>query len=237
MKLVFMLLVLANLALFAWQQGVFGRLPETGREPERLGRQIEPERIRVLLPEEVERLKERARQLPPALAAAGTMVADLDAGRACVELGDFGTEAAAAVRPQLEALQPGEPLSEIPAELPGWYRVYIPPFRTKALADRAAADIRKLGVDDLLVVVDDSPLRYAVMLGAFRDEASARQHLSALEKRGVKGARVSDTPSTLPATRFRISGVDRRLLEQLTAIQKSQPQSRLMACPPSADTG
>lgn len=36
MKLLFLVLLLANLAVLAWQQGVFGRMPESGREPERV---------------------------------------------------------------------------------------------------------------------------------------------------------------------------------------------------------
>ncbi|MGH6609868.1 MAG: sporulation protein [Burkholderiaceae bacterium] len=62
MKLAFLILVLLNLALFAWQQGAFGRFAESGREPERVARQIEAERFRVLNEQEVQKLKERASQ-------------------------------------------------------------------------------------------------------------------------------------------------------------------------------
>jgi hypothetical protein len=62
MKLAFLLLVLANLLLFAWQQDVFGRYSERGREPARLERQIEPERFRVLSEGEVKQLRARAEE-------------------------------------------------------------------------------------------------------------------------------------------------------------------------------
>ena len=62
MKLPFLVLLLLNLALFAWQQGVFGRVGESGREPERVARQIEAERFRVLSEKEVQKLRERASQ-------------------------------------------------------------------------------------------------------------------------------------------------------------------------------
>ena len=48
MKLAFLVLLMLNLALLAWQQGVFGRVGESGREPERVARQIEAQRFRVL---------------------------------------------------------------------------------------------------------------------------------------------------------------------------------------------
>ena len=53
MKLAFLILLLLNLALLAGQQGVFGRVGESGREPERVARQIEAERFRVLSEKEV----------------------------------------------------------------------------------------------------------------------------------------------------------------------------------------
>jgi hypothetical protein len=63
MKLAFLILLLLNLALLAGQQGVFGRVGESGREPERVARQIEAERFRVLSEKEVQKLRERARQV------------------------------------------------------------------------------------------------------------------------------------------------------------------------------
>lgn len=42
----FILLVLANLLFFAWGQRYFGET-ETGREPQRLARQLSPEKLRI----------------------------------------------------------------------------------------------------------------------------------------------------------------------------------------------
>ena len=95
MKLAFLLLVLVNVALFAWQHGVFGRFAESGREPERIARQVEPERIRVLSEREVQVLRERAAAqsraaavTAPPSAASGAGI-DLSVAQACVEFGDF----------------------------------------------------------------------------------------------------------------------------------------------------
>ena len=62
MKLAFLILLMINLALLAWQQGAFGHFGESGREPERVARQIEAERFRVLSEKEVQKLRERASQ-------------------------------------------------------------------------------------------------------------------------------------------------------------------------------
>ncbi len=62
MKLAFLVLLLVNLALWGWQQGAFGRFGQSGREPDRIARQVQPERFRVLSEKEVQKLRERASQ-------------------------------------------------------------------------------------------------------------------------------------------------------------------------------
>ena len=62
MKLAFLILVLLNLALLAWQQGAFGRVGESGREPERVRSPDRSRAFRVLSEKEVQKLRERASQ-------------------------------------------------------------------------------------------------------------------------------------------------------------------------------
>ena len=121
---------------------------------------------------------------------------------------------------------------EVQVEVPGWYMVYVPPFKTRAEVDRAAAQLRDLGLRELLVIADNSPMRFGIALGSFRDQELARNHLAGLEKRGVKGARVADRPSTLPALRFRMQPVDAALGQQLAELQKEFPQARITPCTP-----
>lgn len=230
MKLLFLVLLAVNLALFAYQRGAFGTLPESGREPERVARQIEPDRIRALTPDQAQALRDKARAAPaqPTAAADGTL--DLSAGAACVEYGDFSEAQLAKVRPKMEALALGERLQAREVELPGWYMVYVPPFKTRAEADRAAAQLREQGVRDFIVVGDNSPLRFGIALGSFRDQELANRHLADLQRRGVKSARVADKPSPVPGTRFVIRGVDAATGAALVALQKELGSGRLAAC-------
>src|SRR5512145_1710830 len=147
MKLAFLLLVLVNLLLFAWQQGAFGRFAEPGREPERVARQIEPERFRVLTEADVRELRERATQ--------GGAAVDLDVAQACVDFGDFPAADAARVEKTLAALAPAVTIETRPVEGPGWYMVYLPPHKTLAEAERRADELRKLGVKDLMVMSEN----------------------------------------------------------------------------------
>jgi hypothetical protein len=232
-KLAFLLLVLANLALFAWQQGVFGTLPDSGREPGRVAQQIAPERIRVLTPAEVEQLKIKAREQAAAKQAQAVFslaALDLASGQACAEFGDFAINEAARVRTRLDALELGDRLSARNVELPGWIMVYLPPFKTRAEADRAAVELRRQGVRDFVVMGENTPLRNGIALASFKDAELARNHAAELEKRGVKGARVAEKPPALQGTRFTIKALDAPTVEKLQALQKDFATAKFAAC-------
>ena len=227
MKLLFLVLVAANLALFAWQRGAFGPMPESGREPGRLTQQIEPDKVRALTPAEAQTRREQAQRM--AALPAGVEV-DLSAGIACVEFGDFAEAQVARVRPRLEALALPESPQTRPVELPGWTMVYVPPFKTRAEAERAAARMREQGVRELVVMGENTALRFGIALGSFRTQEAASKHVADLAKMGVTGARMSDKPSTLPGVRFVLRSVSAAAGSTLLAMQQENAGSRLTAC-------
>lgn len=231
-RLLFLLLLAANLALFAWQQGAFGELPDSGREPARLARQIEPARLRPLTPAQVQALREQAQRTAAEAAAAPF---DLSAGAACVEFGDFGDAQRGRLQPRLEALLPAGRMQAQTVELPGWYLVYLPPAKTRAEAERAAARLRDDGLRDVAVIGEASPLRYGIALGAFRSQELAGRHLADLHRRGVKAARVADKPDTQIATRYVLREVDAGTGVALLALGKEFSASRLAPCGAAAE--
>jgi hypothetical protein len=77
------------------------------------------------------------------------------------------------------------------AAAPSSYWVNIPPQGGKAGADRRAAELKQLGLDDFFVVNDANENRFAISLGLFRAEGLAQRQLETLQKKGVKGATVT----------------------------------------------
>jgi len=243
MKLVFLFLLLINVLLYAWQQGAFGHFAEGGREPERLSHQLESGRIRVLNEKEVQQLKERAAQeraeagasapagqpgAPAASTTAATPLApDLNVAQACVEFGDFIGADVPRAEAALFRLGLGPRQTTRSVEVPGWYMVYLPPFKTRIEVDRAVADLGRRGVKDLQVL-NDGPLRLGVSLGSFRDAELARTHLGSLEKRGVQNARMSST--AVSATRFQLRDLDASTARQLATIAREFPAHAVHAC-------
>ncbi|MGB2817737.1 MAG: SPOR domain-containing protein [Burkholderiaceae bacterium] len=225
MKLAFLLLVLVNVVLFAWQHGVFGHYGDGGREPERVARQVEPERIRVLTEKDVQALRERAKQ--------SSGVVDLGLAQACLEFGDFSAAEAARAEKALAALSTTIKVTVGLVEAPGWYMVYLPPFKTLGEAERRAEELRKLGIKDMLVMNENSAMRFAISLGSFRDPNAAKAHLAALDKAGIKGARIADRPSAVTLTRFQLRDVDAAAAQQLVALRGDFPAQTVRACPAS----
>jgi sporulation related protein len=169
MRTLVILLLLANLSLFAYT-----RLDSTGGgEGKRLTEQVQPDKIRILTPQQVV-------ALGPAKAAA---LADV-----CLEWGPFSDADRVRALADVEPLALGKLLAQRRVEISGAYWVYLPPFANKAAADRRAAELRAAGTRDP-VVVDGGPQRFAISLGVFRTEDAANAYLSSLSREGISGAR------------------------------------------------
>lgn len=222
MRAFVLVLVLANILLFAYQQGWLGQWPQEGREPARVAQQVEPQALRLLTDAEVQRLREGGRN-------SGSN-AERKEVAACLELGDFAPDVAARVQQRLEATNPAARISTAEVDAVGWHMVFLPPAKTRADAERAAEDLRSKGVRDLLVIEDNSPLRYAISLGQFKDRDLALKHQAELEQRGVKGVRISMRSAAAPTTRVRVSPADAALAQQLAALQKEFGATRLAPC-------
>jgi hypothetical protein len=235
MKALFLLLVLLNLALFAWQRGWLGTVVEAGHEPARLARQINPERVRVLTPQAVEALTKAGKSasnerpaapVPPTAAAA----APAPLAGNCLQLGDFEGEAIARARSRLDAVAPGARLTVRTVAVPGWYLVFLPPLKTRADAERQIAELRQRGLSDIALIGEGSSLRNGVALGSFRDPQLAARRRAEVEAAGAKGARVSERPTSVEAARFEVRGIDAAQAQALTELQKEFEGSRLEAC-------
>jgi cell division protein FtsN len=214
-----LLLLLANVALFAWRQGSLGPAVEAGREPQRLERQVAPEKLRLLSPAQLAAL----RATPQAAEAPGQPPA-------CLEIGDFDDASLARIQARLGELGLGDRLQPRRIDAPSWYVVYLPAAASRAEAERAAQDLRARGVRDLLVQGPGSPLPNSILLGSFRDPELAQRHQADLAARGVRNVRLAERSGGAEWTRFEIRDVDVALAVRLAEIQKEFPQSRIGAC-------
>src|SRR5262245_36083882 len=224
MSIVFFLLLLANLAFFAWTYLGSGRASD---EPQLMEQQLNPHEIKLLSPEQVAKFAaERAKQ-----AAERPKSPPKPPVAACLELGGFNPGDVAQVQKAFEPLGLGNRLAQRRAEEVASYWVFIPPQRNRQSANNKAAELKKLGVEDFFIVQEDSKLRFAISLGVFKTEEAADSRLADLRKKGVRTARVGPKETSVQKVYFSVKEVPDALAAKLDELRQSYAGTELRDCP------
>ena len=217
MRVLFLILVAANLAFFAWSRYVAP--PEAAADPLPLARQIEPQKLKVISPTELPAPVARAAPAAPAVLK-------------CVEWGSFSADDAARAQSALEPLQLGSRLAQRQGDETALWWVFIPPQGSRPAAMKKAAELKALSVEDYFVVQDEGPHHWAVSLGVFRTEEAAQARLAALRSQGVRSAQVGERESTVPKVWMQVKGVDAALYGRLKELARSMDGTELRECAP-----
>jgi hypothetical protein len=211
MRIVIILLLCANLAFF-----LYTRLDSGGGEGMLLQDQVQPDKIKLLTPQEVA-------ALGPAKVAA---LADV-----CVEWGPFSDGDRARALADLEPLALGRLLSQKRVEFDSGYWVNTGPFATRAAADTRIGDLKRQGVKDLSVA-DAGKGQFAVSLGTFRTEAAAVAYVDELARLGVKLAKVQPRQQPITQTLVVVRDPQQPVVARLKDLQTQYPGSeiKITAC-------
>jgi len=222
-RIVFFLLLLANLTFFAWAYFGAGRASE---EPQLLEQQLNPQEIRLLSGDQIAKLAtERAKQVERAKAPPKAPLV------ACLELGAFAPSEVPRVQQALEPLALGPRLSQRRAEEVASYWVFMPPLRNRPAANQKAAELKKLGVEDFFIVQEDAKFRFAISLGVFKTEEAARTRLAELQSKGVRTARVGPKETSVTKVYFAIRDVPDALVARLNDLRLGFAGTELKVCP------
>lgn len=211
MRIVIVLLLLANLTLYAYT-----RLDTGGGEGMLLQDQIQPDKIKLLTPQQVA-------ALGPAKVAA---LADV-----CVEWGPFSEPERTRALADLEPLALGRLLSQKRVEFDNGYWVNMSPFATRAAAETRVADLRKQGVKDVSIA-DAGRGQFAVSLGYFRTETAAIAYAEDLAQLGIKVAKVLPRAQPITQTLVVVRDPQQPVVARLKDLQAQYPGSeiKITAC-------
>ena len=211
MRIVIVLLLLANLTLYAYT-----RLDSGGGEAILLQDQVQPDKIKLLTPQQVA-------ALGPAKVAA---LADV-----CMEWGPLSDVDRTRALADLEPLALGRLLSQKRVEFDSGYWVNMGPFATRQIAENRLADLRRQGIRELAIV--DAPKgQFAISFGNFRVESAAVAYTDELARLGVTLAKVERR--ALPVTQNLVvvrdpqQSVVARLRE--LQVQYSGSELKITAC-------
>ena len=219
MRTFFLLLVAANLAFFAWTR--YYAQSESASDLQPLGRQIDPQKIRIISGPELARLPAPK---PTAQAAPATPLA------ACIEWGGFAVAEAPRAEQALEPLGLGARLAQNRTEeTAGWW-AFIPPQGNRAGATKKAAELKALGIEDYFVVQDEGRQRWAISLGVFRTEEAAKSRLESLRAKGVRSAQTGERETQVAKVWFQVRNAEPPLQAKLREIAQGFPGTEVRDC-------
>lgn len=214
MRLLFLIIVLANVAFFAWTR-YYGP-SQAAADAAPLARQVEPEKLKIIPPRELP---------PPSLKPAAASFAN-----GCLEWGSFTLADFPRAQKALEPLALGSRLGQRRTEeAAGWW-VFLPSQGSRQAALKKAAELKALAVEDYFVVQEEGEFRWAVSLGVFRSEEAAQARLAALRERGVRSAQVGPRETLVPKVWLQVSGIDGALESRLMDIARQVEGSELRRC-------
>jgi hypothetical protein len=222
-RLLFLLLLAANVALFAWTRFLSSADPAVDRQP--MARQVEPQKLRIV--------NERAPGKPepaPARPKPAAEAPRASAPAACVEWGSFSPADASRAAQALGALALGPRLAQYRGEESARWWVHVPPQGSRANALKKAAEVRKLGITEFFIVQEPGPTQWALSLGIFTTEEAAQAYLMELRGQGVRTATIGERETRVPKVWFQVRDVDAPLQARLDALAAEYEGATLHEC-------
>jgi hypothetical protein len=232
-------LLLANLAFFAWTQGWIddfaGVRARGDREPERIDLQVQPERVQLLPAGAIKAsagaaagaasaaaVPASAPPPPPTPTPAAAPVAVVAAASApvpltCLEAGPFSAAEAAAAEAAVRAALPEGSWTSQKASRPGLWMVYLGRFKDRDELLKRQEELRGLRVeyDDLRSPADLVP---GLSLGRFEERSNAANALERISQRGIRGAKVIEVRVPSTTVMLRVDKAGPALAAQAAAL-------------------
>jgi SPOR domain len=215
-KKLLLLLLLANAAVFGYgfyRQTAANASPEN----ERL-KPINPESIKILSPQQVAKLG-------PAKIAQLTL--------ACAEWGPFNDVELAKAKQLLEPIGLGRTLTTRRVEGRADHWIYISSKGSKAAAERAVAEIKRLNISDSVIIPDPGAWQWAISLGAFKTRAMADARFEEVRTKGVRTATYRYREQTIAMTSIVLREPQQSTIQKLEEYKAQLGGSSIVtgACP------
>lgn len=219
MRLLFVLLLLANVALAAyWYTGVQKQNGTVASPP------LHAEQIHLLSAAEV------ASALTAASAVADSASAVAAPAFVCMQWDNLSAKNADVARSQLQAAGVTGPVgvqSLAPSDAKHW--VYMPPQGSRANAEKKISELEALGVSEYHLEAGEGKWQWAISLGVFSNEERAQKFLDDMRKKGVRSARMGPRDTSVTSVTLRFTVPDSSWVDKLVAIRQQFAGSSLRA--------
>ncbi len=202
LRLLVVVLVLANLAFYAWTQGlldnVVGVRSHGDREPDRLTRQVSPEVIRVMSP--------------------ASAVAASETSTACLEAGPYTPAQIAAAEGVLQTVLPAGSWVSTKTESPAVWIVYMGKYPNREALQKKTDELKRLKISSE-EVRNNPELEDGLALGRYDNRAAADKALAEVAQKGVRTARVATLSPAVLTHSLRVERADTTLQSRLSGLR------------------
>lgn len=220
MRTIFLLLLLANVAFFA-----YGRVAlERAAAPDAIsGLEVNRDKIRIISP------GGKSPAAPTDASGGAVVVAEVP----CIEWSAVAGPAVARADAAIAALNLPAPRTQRMVLDVGGYWVYLPPAKSKGELERNLAVLGSAGITDYFVVQESAAWRHAVSLGIFKSEEAAANFAQTLKAQGVTAAVVGRRENFLKQVAYFVREPDAATVARLADLQREFPgtQIKAEACP------
>ena len=220
LRLLVLVLLLANAGYFAWTQGLladYGFAPAVQAEPQRLAQQIKPQAMQLLTAADARQLESAPSPATPAPAPAE-----------CLQAGLFSPEQSTALRTGLESSMPiGSWTLESSVE-PGRWIVYMGKYNSEDALVKKRTELRGLGVSFEALV--NPALGPGLSLGHYGSQAEAERELAKAATRGVRTAKVVQERPEARGQLLKLPAADAAIKAKLEALKPQLAGKPLQAC-------
>lgn len=245
LRLLVLILLLANGAYFAWSHdmlGSWGLGIIAQSEPQRLEQQIEPQRIQILKNEMTKSAETAAPSsnatatnnpssaTPATSSATPAISADVKTSPMCLQAGVFNDLQSTALKQALTANLPAGTWRLDPSTLPARWIVYMGKYPDNKTRDLKKSQLVKIKVP--FEALTKAALEPGLSLGQHDNQTTANQALNQLFKQGVRTARVLQEQPEQTGFQLVLPAVDAALRAKLTAMQAQFAGKPLLACRP-----
>jgi hypothetical protein len=217
LRLLVLLLLLANCLYFAWGHGflsALGLAPAQQSEPQRMTQQIEPDAVRLLSPKELKRIEEqvRADQSP----------------KECMQAGPFNENESSKLRQALGDALPAEAWSLEESPVAARWIVYLGKYANAEALAKKRGEIAAMNFK--IESLDNPALEPGLSLGGFATKADADAALARLSARGLHTARVVQERTESLAYRLKLPAVGAALKPKLAELRSALADMPLRPC-------
>jgi hypothetical protein len=200
LRFLFILFLLLNILIFAAARGWLGFTPQPDdTDPERINRQVHPDRIKVL--------SQTPPQAPPQTSTVAPEAPPPAPAQTCLAWSGLSASQNNRLLSLLRAA--GIPTRTRDVEIPSAWKVRLPPLPTREAAEILADSLVDLGIEkETLLVEEVGSRKFAISLGVFANRTNATRYLEIIKAKGLHNVEIAPRntseryieATTVPAT-------------------------------------